>query len=75
MNKRVALLPILVFLVIIGFAQSTITGKVTSATTGDPIPFANVYVKGTSYGVTTNFDGYYSLRLKTMADSITVSYV
>ncbi|MBC7923533.1 MAG: carboxypeptidase-like regulatory domain-containing protein [Ferruginibacter sp.] len=46
------------------FAQpKTLTGKVTDAETGDAIPFANVYFKGTTTGTTTDFDGRFVLKL------------
>ncbi|MCA6404531.1 MAG: carboxypeptidase-like regulatory domain-containing protein, partial [Cytophagales bacterium] len=42
----------------LGYSQETIiTGKVTDAASGDPIPFVNVVFKGTSVGMTTDFDG------------------
>jgi hypothetical protein len=56
-----------------GFSQSTVKGKVTDAGSGDPIPFANVIVKGTTIGTTTDFDGNFTLRIAVPADSITVS--
>ncbi|WP_421804077.1 SusC/RagA family TonB-linked outer membrane protein [Flagellimonas sp.] len=44
------------------FAQSrTISGTVTSASDGLPLPGANVIVKGTSNGVQTDFDGNYTI--------------
>jgi hypothetical protein len=57
-------------------AQETIiSGKVTDATSGDPIPFANVIFKGTSIGTTTDFEGNFLLKTKTPIDSIAASYV
>ncbi len=58
------------------FAQDiTISGKVTDSQTGDPVPFANIVVNGTSLGTNTDFSGYYQLRLTEPADSITASYI
>lgn len=52
----------------------TVTGKVVEADTGIPIPGANVFQKGTSNGVVTDFDGLYSIEVP--ADAILVfSYV
>ena len=55
------------FIISIGLhaQQRTITGTVTSATDRLPLPGVNVIVKGTSYGVQTDFDGYYSIRAQT----------
>lgn len=38
----------------------TINGQVTDKT-GEPLPYANVYIKGTTRGTTTNLDGKYFL--------------
>ena len=46
-------------------AQSTrIKGRVTDADTGEGLPFANVYFKGTTIGVSTDLDGYYTLETR-----------
>lgn len=39
-----------------------VTGVITTAT-GEPLPFASVYVKGTSTGTTSNVEGAYRLEL------------
>ncbi|KAA6434018.1 carboxypeptidase-like regulatory domain-containing protein [Dyadobacter flavalbus] len=59
------------------FSQTSfiIKGRVTDATTGDPVPFANLAVKASSSGTTTNFDGYYQLAYTPPADSILITYV
>ncbi|MCY7351893.1 MAG: DUF5686 and carboxypeptidase regulatory-like domain-containing protein [Cytophagaceae bacterium] len=57
-------------------AQShTFRGRVTDAQTGDPVPFANVALKGKPVGGTTNFEGYYSFRTPKLSDSLIVSYL
>ncbi|WP_309547128.1 carboxypeptidase-like regulatory domain-containing protein [Spirosoma foliorum] len=45
------------------FAQTTttLTGTVADATTGKAMPFANVYLNGSTRGTVTNEEGYYSL--------------
>ncbi|WP_299228676.1 SusC/RagA family TonB-linked outer membrane protein [uncultured Psychroserpens sp.] len=51
------------FVMQFSFAQEkTITGTVTSAADGLPLPGVNVIVKGTSRGVQTDFDGNFSIR-------------
>lgn len=42
-------------------AQSTIRGFVKDKATGEPVLFANVYLEGTTLGVSTDNDGYFSL--------------
>jgi len=53
----------------------TITGKVTDADDGAPIPGAAVMVKGTSIGTVTNAEGVYSLQVPSDAQSIMVTYL
>ncbi|MEP2130022.1 MAG: carboxypeptidase-like regulatory domain-containing protein, partial [Algoriphagus sp.] len=52
-----------------------VKGKVTDSSTGDPIPFASVLLKGTTVGISTDFEGNYSLGTKSLTDSIMVSYL
>jgi hypothetical protein len=58
------------------FAQSrTITGKVTDADNGSPLPGVSVVVKGTSIGTVTNVDGNFSLTIPADAKSLVFSFV
>ncbi|MFM8741086.1 MAG: DUF5686 family protein, partial [Cytophagales bacterium] len=75
---RKALCAVVSFLLIgaAGLAQETVvTGKVTDAGTGDPIPFANVIFKGTSIGATTDFDGNFKIHTSNPTDSIVASFI
>jgi hypothetical protein len=58
-------------------AQSSyvIKGRITDATTGDPIPFANIAVKASLSGATSNFDGFFQIAFTPPADSLIVTYV
>ena len=54
--------------------QQTVSGTVTTAADGMPLPGVTVVVKGTSNGTTTDFDGNYELEVA--ADAVlTFSYV
>ena len=45
-------------------AQSrTVTGVVTDASSGDPLPFVNVVIQGTTRGAATDIDGNYSIEV------------
>ncbi|MDX5321007.1 MAG: DUF5686 and carboxypeptidase regulatory-like domain-containing protein [Bacteroidota bacterium] len=58
------------------FAQKTeVNGKVTDATSGEALPFVNIYFKGTTIGVTTDFDGFYTIETDQPIDSISASYL
>jgi hypothetical protein len=63
-----------IFLLIVSIslpAQVTkIMGTVRDANTGEPIPFANVIIRGTTIGVLTDFEGNYALEFKSTSDSI-----
>ncbi|MBN2175340.1 MAG: carboxypeptidase-like regulatory domain-containing protein [Bacteroidales bacterium] len=58
------------------FGQVTkIMGRVIDSDTKEPIPFVNIFFKGTTIGVTSDFDGNYSLETKTPGDTLVASYV
>ncbi len=57
------------------FAQSTVTGTVTDAGSGQPIPGVNIIVKGSTNGTSSDFDGNYSLSNLNNGDVLTFSYV
>ena len=57
------------------YAQSTITGKIIDGDLNSPLPGANVIVKGTTNGTTTNFDGDFSITAKSSSGEIVISYV
>lgn len=73
--KNVLQIIIVLFLSIqLNAQQKTITGTVTSASDGLPLPGTSVHIKGTSNGVQTDFDGKYSIQAK--KDNVLVfSYV
>ncbi|HKK11635.1 MAG TPA: SusC/RagA family TonB-linked outer membrane protein, partial [Flavobacteriaceae bacterium] len=75
MKTKITLL-ILFFLVSSSmFAQEiTVTGEVTSTEDNMPVPGVNVIVVGTSRGVSTDFDGLYSIDV-TQGEVLEFSYV
>ena len=65
----------LMFLIpFVGLAQITVSGVVTEATTGTPLPGVNVIVKNTTNGVATDFDGNYQITAN-QGDTLVFSYV
>ncbi len=55
-------------------SQATkIMGHVKDAKTGEPIPFVNIVIKGTTLGTLTDFNGNYALEFKVKADSLRAS--
>ena len=75
--KRITVL--LVFFVFLGvqvFAQSTVTGTVTDASDGQPIPGVTVSVKGFSNaGTLTDIDGKYSIKVPEGGTNLVYSFV
>ncbi len=57
------------------YAQSTVKGKIIDSDMNSPLPGANIIVKGTSNGATTDFDGNFTLTAKSNSGEIVISYV
>jgi ferric enterobactin receptor len=54
----------------------TLTGIIRDESTGEGLPFANIQVKGTTKGASTNSDGYYTLlKVPTDTSTLIVQYV
>jgi iron complex outermembrane receptor protein len=62
MKKLLSILFVL-FMGSVMFAQTSITGSVKEAKTGEPIPGANIKVVGKSIGTTADFDGNFSFKV------------
>ena len=77
--KKLNVVLVLVLLLVAGmpaaFAQNrTVSGKITDPS-GAPIQGANVLVKGTNIGTTTNADGDYTISVPSGSQVLVVSYV
>jgi TonB-dependent starch-binding outer membrane protein SusC len=55
--------------------QKTITGKVTDASNGEPLPGVSIVVKGTTTGTITNIDGLYELTVSNDAKILIFSFI
>lgn len=75
--KKITSLLTLVFLLTVAFvqAQGTIRGTVVDGENGTPLPGVNVVVEGTTNGVSTDFDGNFSIQVVANTGSLRVSYV
>ncbi len=61
-NKCVLVLIAILFFTTISVGQKALVrGNVYDKDSGEPIPFANVFIENTTKGTTTNFDGFYTL--------------
>lgn len=58
------------------FAQTgTISGKIMDGEFNDVLPFANVLIKGTTIGATSDFEGTYSLEAEPGTYTVTFSFL
>lgn len=76
-NKIVTKYILLILYIFIGINIYAIelTGKITDASDGTPLPGANVYVPGTSTGTITSTDGTFELDIPESAKEITITYI
>ena len=75
-NLLVKIVPLLLLVTSMAWAQTrTVSGKVTSAEDGAPIPGVNVVQKGTTNGTTTDADGKYSLSVPEEGGVLTFSFI
>jgi len=56
-------------------AQSTVTGTVLDSETSTPLPGVNIIEEGTTNGVSTDFDGNFSLTTESSTTKVILSYV
>ena len=59
----------------VAFSQGTITGTVMDGEMNEPLPGANILVKGTTNGVSTDFDGNFSIEVSDPSGTLVVSYI
>lgn len=73
---RKYILPLLLHLVTLGLmGQGAISGTITSDGSGGPVPYATVYINGTSNGTITNEEGYFSLDNVSAPSQLVVSHL
>ena len=65
----------LVHISVIWAQERTVTGKVTAAEDGVPLPGVNVVVKGTSLGTVTNTAGIYTLNVPANSTTLVFSFI
>lgn len=65
----------LIFMSITAHSQSGITGTLLDEEVNDLLPFANVLIKGTSIGATTDFEGKYVLQVEPGTYTLVFSFV
>jgi TonB-linked SusC/RagA family outer membrane protein len=74
--KKILLTSFLAVLIVCGHAQDrTVSGKVTSAEDGAPLPGVNVVVKGTTNGTATDANGGYSISVPESGSILIFSFI
>ncbi|WP_395262480.1 SusC/RagA family TonB-linked outer membrane protein [Halalkalibaculum sp. DA3122] len=53
----------------------TVSGQVTDAASGEPLPGVNVVVKGTTTGTSTDSEGSYELNVPSLQDTLVFSFI
>ena len=74
MNKRLFLM-LSLFYVGVLFGQNGISGTVNDGDANDVLPFANVQIKGTLTGTTTDFEGKYAIEIDPGTYTVVFSFL
>jgi len=67
-----------IVLLFIGFsiqAQTTVSGRVIDAGSGEPLPYVAIRGIGVKVGAVTDFDGYYKITTELEVDTLIASYM
>ena len=73
--RRVLLSAVLAFFSVIVWGQNVISGIVVDSKTKETLPFATVYINGTTKGTTTDADGYFELKGVSFPATVVFSFV
>ncbi len=70
------LAPVLIFVATFSYAQTTVSGKITDAVSGEELIGTQILVKGTVLGTTTGIDGSFQLKVQSPPPiTLVISYV
>jgi len=73
-TKFLSVLSLFLLVVVVGNAQTTVSGVVTDASTNETLIGANVLVQGTTAGTITDIDGSYTLTVPSGSNVLEISY-
>jgi len=75
MYKSTVTVLLLFSIVFCGYAQVNIKGQIQDADNGDNLIGASILIKETATGTTTDFDGTFQLKVKSLPVTLVVSYL
>src|SRR6267154_2149049 len=75
MKRKLPKLMLLMLLTSTAVYAQTVTGKVTAAADGSPLPGVSILIKSTSTGTTTDAEGKYSLIVSNPSGVLVVSFI
>ncbi|MEQ8580281.1 MAG: SusC/RagA family TonB-linked outer membrane protein [Marinoscillum sp.] len=73
--KRILPFCMLMLMGIVVLGQQTVSGTVSDAQSGEPIPGATVLIKGTDSGTTTDLDGKFRIQIENETDVLVFSSI
>ena len=74
-NFKIFLTLLLGFTITTGLANNTLTGYVYAKRNGEPLPFANIILQGTTIGTATDFEGKFEIKnIKSGTYNVIASY-
>ena len=74
-QKVLKLFFVICVLSIASIQAQTVTGTITDATDGTPLPGVNIVIKGTNTGASSDFDGKYSIDVSSQSAVLQFSYL
>ncbi len=74
-KNRLTLFILLLLGLQFSYGQSGISGTLNDGEINDVLPFANIIIKGTTKGTTSDFDGKYSLEIEPGTYTVLLSYL
>lgn len=75
MRKKLLAVLCMCAIVVVGYSQTTVSGKITDAATGIPLAGVTVKGKGTAVASVSDADGKYSIKLATSVKTLIFSFV
>jgi hypothetical protein len=73
--RRALGLPLLLLVAAVNAQSTRVSGRITDATTGEPLPFVNISFVDSRIGTTSDITGHYSIETYYATDSLRVSFV